>query len=57
MAAGAGETAVLAALGLSHWEGEQLARRCSETGESLPRWSLNTLVPAGAENQGGRHGI
>ena len=57
MAAGAGETAVLAAPGLSHWEGEQLARRCSETGESLPRWSLNTLVPAGAENQGGRHGI
>lgn len=43
MAAGAGETAVLAALGLSHWEGEQLATQVlGDWGEPLPRWSLNT---------------
>lgn len=43
MGAWAGETVVLAAPGLFRGEGEQLAHRCSETGERLPRWILNTL--------------
>ena len=54
MAVGAGETAVLAALGLFHWEGEQLACRCSETGQSLPRWILNTLGASRGRKPGGR---
>lgn len=50
----AGETVVLAAPGLFHGEGEQLARRCSETGESLPRWIRNTLGTSRGRKPAGR---
>lgn len=57
MAAGAGETAVLAALGLSHWEcGDSLSQVLGDWG-AFPDGVSNTLVPAGAENQGAGTGF
>ena len=54
MVAWAGETVLLAALGLFHGEGEQPARRCLETGESLTRWIRNTLGASSGRKPVGR---